>query len=150
MVRCAGWVELILLLFGDVVFPELRAAAFDYRCLCLDVTHPLPLSRGEIGVLLFTKRIADYLTSENGKMAGRKRKDDRTTIPFRKIRTGSSFPKRIFTTSLRTQQHCNNIASFRESNPNNTSDNIRTGLRTGKRTVAAVQTLLCTILPFCH
>ena len=48
MVRCAGWVELILLLFGDVVFPELRVAVFDYRCLCLGVTPPLPLSRGEV------------------------------------------------------------------------------------------------------
>lgn len=32
----------------------------------------IPLLRGEIGVLLFTKKIADYLTSENGKN-GRKK-----------------------------------------------------------------------------
>ena len=53
MERCAGWVELILLLFGDVVFPELRVAAFDFRKLCLGVTPPQPLSRGEVGMLFF-------------------------------------------------------------------------------------------------
>ena len=28
-------------------------AAFDFRKLCLGVTHPRPLSRGEIGMVLF-------------------------------------------------------------------------------------------------
>ena len=44
--------------------------------------------------------------------------------------------------SLWTQQHCNDMASFRESNPNNKSGNIRTGLHTGKRTGAAAHALL--------
>ena len=34
-------------------FVGLWAAAFDYRCLCAGVTHPQPLSRGEVWMILF-------------------------------------------------------------------------------------------------
>ena len=48
MVRCAVWVEVFLLLFGEEVFLGLWVTALGFRWLCSGVTHPLPLSRGEI------------------------------------------------------------------------------------------------------
>ena len=53
MVRGADWVECFLLLFGEEVSVRLQVVALDFRQLCADVTHPPPLSRGEIGMLLF-------------------------------------------------------------------------------------------------
>ena len=41
-----------MLLFGEEVFLGLRVDAFDFRRLCADVTHPRPLSRGEVRVLV--------------------------------------------------------------------------------------------------
>ena len=38
--------------YCNVVFLELRVDVFDFRRLCSGVTHPRPLSRGEIGVQL--------------------------------------------------------------------------------------------------
>ena len=51
MVRGAGWVEMIFLLFGEEVFLGLWVVAFDFRWLCIGVTHPRPLSSGEMGML---------------------------------------------------------------------------------------------------
>ena len=39
---------MFLLLFGDVVFLGLWVTTFDFRKLCLGVTHPRPFSRGEV------------------------------------------------------------------------------------------------------
>ena len=47
-VRGAVWAEVFLPLFGEVVFLGLRVTALVFRRLCLDVTHPRPLSRGEV------------------------------------------------------------------------------------------------------
>ena len=44
MVRSVGWDEM----FFEVGSVGLWVAVFDYRCLCAGVTHPQPLSRGEI------------------------------------------------------------------------------------------------------
>ena len=49
MVR--GAVGMFLLLFFEVRFVGLRVDVFGFRWLCSDVTHPQPLSRGEVGML---------------------------------------------------------------------------------------------------
>ena len=55
--RGADWDEMILLLFGEEVFLVFSGARkylssfddrFGFRRLCLGVTHPQPLSRGEV------------------------------------------------------------------------------------------------------
>ena len=46
-VRCAGWVEVILLLFGDVVFLRLWVDVFDFFVAVHGRhTPPAPLERG--------------------------------------------------------------------------------------------------------
>ena len=45
--RGIGWDYFAAVWRGGVCL--LRVAAFDFRRLCSDVTHPRPLSRGEIG-----------------------------------------------------------------------------------------------------
>ena len=57
--RGEAWVEVFLLLFGEVVFLGFWVDVFDFRRLCLDVTHPRPLSRGEVEVLLFLLWMSD-------------------------------------------------------------------------------------------
>ena len=47
-VRGEVWVEMSLLLFDEVLSLRFRVTALGFRKLCADVTHPLPLSRGEI------------------------------------------------------------------------------------------------------
>lgn len=42
-----------MLQFGEVVFLGFWVDVFDFRRLCPGVTHPQPLSRGEVEVLLF-------------------------------------------------------------------------------------------------
>ena len=51
MVRCAVLVEVFLLLFDEEVFLGLWVTALGFRWLCSGVTHPLPLSRGEVRTL---------------------------------------------------------------------------------------------------
>ena len=41
--------EIILLPFGEVVSAGFGVVVFDFRRQCSDVTHPQPLSRGEVG-----------------------------------------------------------------------------------------------------
>ena len=48
MVRGAVWGEVFLLLFGEVVFLGLWVTVLGLRWLCAGVTHPRPLSRGEV------------------------------------------------------------------------------------------------------
>ena len=52
MVRDAARVEMFLLLFGEEVFLGLWVTALVFRKLCAGVTHPRPLSRGEVRALL--------------------------------------------------------------------------------------------------
>ena len=51
-VRSAVWAEVFLPLFGEVVFLGLWVDVFVFRWLCLGVTHPRPLSRGEVRALV--------------------------------------------------------------------------------------------------
>ena len=48
MVRSAAGDEEFLLLFGIGVIRQILGDCFGFRKLCADVTHPPPLSRGEI------------------------------------------------------------------------------------------------------
>ena len=52
-VRCAGWDEIVFLLFGDVAFVGFWWLLLIFRWLCTGVTHPRPLSRGENWIVLF-------------------------------------------------------------------------------------------------
>ena len=51
-VRDEVWVEMLLLLFDEVLSLRFWVTALGFRKLCADVTHPPPLSRGEVWVLL--------------------------------------------------------------------------------------------------
>ena len=42
------WDKMFLLLFGIGVIRQILGDCFGFRKLCADVTHPPPLSRGEI------------------------------------------------------------------------------------------------------
>ena len=50
-VRGVGWAEMFLLLFGEVVSVRFWVTTLEFRRLCADVTHPPPLSRGEIEMM---------------------------------------------------------------------------------------------------
>ena len=55
MVRGAGWVEVLF----EVVSVRLWVTALVFRKLCVGVTHPLPLSRGEIWDAVFLLVMSD-------------------------------------------------------------------------------------------
>ena len=48
MERGEVWDKMFLLLFGRGVIRQILGDCFGFRKLCADVTHPPPLSRGEI------------------------------------------------------------------------------------------------------
>ena len=52
-VRGVGWDEVFLLLFGWGSVCQILGDCFGFRKLCADVTHPPPLSRGEVEMLFF-------------------------------------------------------------------------------------------------
>ena len=53
MVRGAGWDEMLFATVWRCGVSWLWVVAFDFRRLCTGVTHPLPLSRGEVWNAVF-------------------------------------------------------------------------------------------------